>query len=182
MNRFSGYGNRRGRRSFRTSMQSYRPVAHITRNRFETTLSPAAGTETPIGVVACVEAPGDRGSAVPAGAIIRSIVVQCNTVSTGIGKHQYLLVYRPASEDLATPIAAYWNSADPLSEEGVKMRRLAMSKCITKQISTASIVPFTKIIKWKGQKRLYDGDDISLWVLDSATSTYDCEVWITFTQ
>lgn len=177
-----GYGNRRGRRFFRTSTKSYRPSVHVTRNRFEQTLAPSAGTETPISVAACVEAPGDRASAVPAGAVVRSIVVQCNTDSTGVGKHQYLLVYRPAAENLATPIASYWDSTDPLTEEGVKMRRLAMSKCETVMISASSIVPYKRTFKWKGAKRMYDGDDINLWVLDEATTTYDCEVWMTFTQ
>lgn len=172
------------RRSFRPQRRTaYRAVAHVTRNRFENTLGvTTGGTETPQSICLAVEAPGDRSTAVPAGCIVRSIVCNLRATEPVDGKHQCLLVYRPASENVATPIASYWDSTDPLTEEGVKLRRLAMGRCHTREVNAATDIPHVFTCRWKGQKRMYDGDDISAWILDEAGTTYRCQTWMSFTQ
>lgn len=158
-----------------------RPIIHRTKNRFEGTVA-VIGTETPHSVVDCVEAPGNRSTTVPAGAVLRSIVIEGRPQTLVAGQYQFLLVYRPAAENVATPIASYWDVTDPLTEEGVKLRRLSMSRCKTVRVNTGDGTPRVRFT-WKGAKRMYDGDDVNLWTLtDGAGATWEFETWITFTQ
>jgi len=114
--------------------------------------------------------------------VVRSITLQARPQAINAGESQFLLVYRPAAENVATPIASYWDTTDPLTEEGVKMRRLAMSRCKTIMINTTDGTPLLTM-KWKGAKRIYDGDDISLWAhTGGADTTWNVQGWMTFTQ
>lgn len=167
-----------GRRRTRT----FRPIAHVTRNRWETTLTVQAAQENALSIVNGAEAPADRLDDVPAGAILRSIVLNARPQAINAGETQFLLVYRPAAENVATPIASYWDTTDPLTEEGVKMRRLAMSRCKTIMVNTGDSTPFVSF-KWKGAKRIYDGDDVSLWAhTGGADTTWNVQGWMSFTQ
>jgi len=177
--RFSGprrfsLGRRRGR--------VFRPMAHVTRNRNELSLTTVAASEQALSLVAGTETPADRIDDVPPGSVVRSIVVQARPQAITAGEYQFLLVYRPAAENVATPIASYWDGTDPLTEEGVKMRRLAMSRCKTIMVNTGDATPLLTI-KWKGAKRIYDGDDISLWGhTGGADTTWNVQCWMTYTQ
>lgn len=93
-----------------------------------------------------------------------------------------LMVYRPGAENLAVPIASYWDVTDPLTEEGVKMRRLAMSRCKTINFLLESSTRPSFTFKWKGQKRMYDGDDVSIWILTDVVANFDFQTWLTFSQ
>lgn len=176
----------RGRFGLGHNMRSFsmRPIIHRTRNRWELVFGPTtAGTEASTNLVNVIEAPTNRGPDMPAGSILRSLVCVVWPTSSVAGKHQHLLVYRPAAENLATAVAAYWDTTDPLTEEGVKMRRLAMSKCktrLTEAALSSDVHPTT--LRWKGAKRLYDGDQITIDTLDAGATTYNCQVWTTFTQ
>lgn len=174
----------RGTRRFSLGRGRLRPIVHRTRNRFEQDLGPTTGgTETPFQVVSAVEAPTNRGDTVRAGSILRSITVQLRATANVAGKHQALLVYRPAAENVATPIASYWDATDPLTEEGVKLRRLAMSRCQTiVEPGNAGIHPHMFSLRWRGIKQMYDGDDVSVWILDAAATTYNGQVWTLFTD
>ncbi len=167
-----------GMRRFST-MRSFRP--HKTRNRYEQVFSPTAGTEFQGDVVVGVEAPADRANDVRAGSTLTSLIVNLRATAQVAGKHQALLVYKPAAENIATAIAAYWDATDPLTEEGVKMRRLAMSRCQTRLMTADSgVTPHKFFFKWRGRKHIYDGDSISVDILDAGTTVYNGEVWLTF--
>lgn len=160
-----------------------RPVIHKTRNRFETTLTTVAATETQMPLVEVVEAPANRGTQIPVGSILRSLVVSIQPTAFVANRHQNLLVYRPASENIGTPIASYLDSADPLGEEGVKMRRLPLGKLHSYAhtgAETSQLPRYT--FRWKGAKRMYESDDVSLWFLDTSVTSYIAQIWLTFTQ
>jgi len=162
----------------------YRAIVHTTKNKGQITIGPTtAGTEAITAIVEGVEAPANRFEDVPAGCIVRKVVVHAHPTTMVTGKHQAMLLYRPAAENLATPIASYFDVTDPLTEEGVKMRRLAMSpvKTFHTDVDAGPHAGFR--FTWKGAKRMYDGDSIDLAILDADTATtYDVQQWITFTQ
>lgn len=165
--------------------RSMRALVHKTRNRFETTLATTSATESQMPIVEVVEAPANRGTNLPVGSLLRSLVISVQPTAIVEGRHQAGLFYRPASENVVTPIASYFDSSDPLTEEGVKIRRLAMSKVSSDAafLTTGGGLPLPRrTFRWKGAKRLYDGDDISLWFLDTTSTTYIAQVWTTFTQ
>lgn len=162
----------------------YPPRPHVTKNRYETVIGPTtAGTESFTEIALGIEAPTNRSLHVPAGATVRSIVVAIKGTEPIVGKHQCLMIYKPAAENVATAIAAYWDTTDPLTEEGVKLRRLAMSKVTTVQTPSSNAIPANFLCKWKGAKHFYDGDSIDIFILDLNTAaTYNVQVWLTFTQ
>lgn len=170
---FGSFGNR-----------GMRPIVHVTRNRFEQDFGPTTGgVEATLTIVSCVEAPANRGANVPAGSVLRSLVVIATPITQVAGKRQAMLTYRPAAENLATAIASYFDQTDPLTEEGVKMRRLAMSKCQTfHEVAGTGLQVRPHVFKWKGAKRLYDGDTIDMDVLTDAATTYDVQTWLKFSQ
>lgn len=157
-------------------------VQHVTRNRWETTLTVQAAQENALSIVNGVETKSDRLNDVPEGSILRSIVLNARPAAINAGETQFLLVYRPAAENVATPIASYWDTTDPLTEEGVKMRRLAMSRCKTIMVNTGDSTPFLSV-RWKGAKRIYEGDDVSLWGHTGGSDTvWNVQGWISYTQ
>lgn len=160
-----------------------RPIVHLTKNRFEVDAGPTTGgVEALIPIVECVEAPANRLEDCPVGSVIRKLTLQVNPTTSVAGKHQMMLVYRPAAENVATPIASYFDGTDPLTEEGVKLRRLSMSRVQTKHITAGAQDQRPFYFKWKGAKRLYDGDSIDLAILDDAATSYDIQHWFTFSQ
>lgn len=172
--------NRRPSFKRRSFMPRYKP--HVTRNRFQSSSGAiTAATELQTIIASCVEAPTSRGPEVPAGCTINSIVINARGPAT-VAKYQALLVYRPGAENVAVPIASYWDVTDPLTEEGVKLRRLAMSRCQTRVTTDSANNPYFTF-RWKGNKRMYDGDDISLWFLSDVNNAgFDCQTWLKFTQ
>lgn len=169
----------RGRGSFRrgSGLRS-----HSTKNRYELVFGPTTGgLEAQNAIALGVDTPTNRSTHVRAGSTLTSIVCTLHHTAVVAGKHQALMLYKPAAENVATAIAAYWDITDPLTEEGVKIRRLQMSRCWTKEVGAAlgETIP-THTFRWKGQKHIYDGDEISIDTLDATATTWHAEIWLTF--
>lgn len=155
----------------------------MTKNRFTGTIGATTATvEANTSMVLGVDSPTNRSTSVPNGAILRSVLVNIYPQTMTAGKHRALLWRRPAAEDLSEPIVSYFNAADPLSEDGINMRKYAMGRVQTYFNDATSMVrPFH--LRWKGAMRIREGDEVMATILDTSTATtYTYEAWTSFTE
>lgn len=182
-NRRHGMGGRAPRfLSRRPRFLQLRAVPHITRNRFDGVIGPTtAAVSSNTNIATAFADPANRSTSIPNNSVLRSVVVVLHPTTMTSGKHQCLLWRRPSLENITAPIASYFESAEPMTEDGVKMRQLPMRKVETYiNDATSTIRPFR--CKWKGIMRMHEGDDVVITVLDTTTATtYNYEAWTTYT-
>lgn len=161
--------------------RSFRLLQNITKNRFDGTIGPTtANVESLTNVVLGVDAPTNRGPSVDNGSIVRSVVVKLMPTLVA-GRHDFLLMWRPGADDLATPIANYFDQTDPLPEDVINMRRYALTKMQT-YINDSTSITRPTILRWKGARRIREGDQIIVCIRDAAATTYLFQAWTKFSQ
>lgn len=168
------FGRRRGSR--------YGIGHSVTKNHFQMTFATTGGTELQTAVATGIDAPNDRGIDVPENSILRSVLVNLSADAIVVGKHQCLLIRRPGASALASPITNFFATTDPATEDMIEVRRQAMGTVHTKHSVAGGFEPVRFSCRWKGAMKMYDGDDVMLVLLDGTSTTYDAQVWLTFTR
>lgn len=159
----------------------YRMKQAVTKNHFQLALSTTGGTELQTPVATGIDAPNDRGIDVPENSVLRSVVCNMSALATVTGKHQCMLWRRPGGST-NNGIASFWLTTDPATEEMIEIRRSMMSTVHTKHIIIGAVEPLKFSCHWRGNMRMYDGDDVILSLLDGTSTDYDVQVWLTFTR
>lgn len=154
---------------------------NVTKNRFDGTIGPTtANVESLTNVALGVDSPTNRSTSVPNGAIIRSVIVKLMPTLVN-GRHDAILFWRPGADDLATPIANYFDSADPLTEDGINMRRYALTRIQT-YINDSTSINRPTFLRWKGARRIREGDQIIVALRDAEATTHYFQAWTRFSE
>lgn len=177
--RFARRGFRSRRKSFRNF---YKPKQTVKNHYQDPTFSCAATVEYPLNVASGVDYATDRHDSITDGGVMRSVVVelQLKDLPANPANHTCLLWYRKAGETLTTPIAAYFDSTDPLTGNAQLIRRRLLSRPHTfRTVAGQAFLP-KMICKWRGRLRLNDGDLIVCTVLCSENCDYQATVWLRY--
>lgn len=155
----------------------------LTTNHCETTTVTAAGVELQTAMFTCVNNPTERQTNIPEGAdLVKVRIRSWATDPTPVnGKHQCFLVKRPGAQVYTTgPIANWYSTTDPLTEEArdVRINRLSKKPHTVVTITGISGPPRYTCF-WKGHWPMRDGDDVILSQLDAGITnwTHECEAW-----
>lgn len=165
--RFRG---RRGRRFslFTKTVDHYETTATIT----------TGGTEEQYALNTATDAPNDRGSDIPAGAILKSITYVVTPQAILAGKYQMMMLRQPGATTFTTPIGSYFATTDPATEAMIKARKYCMVAPKTARVVTGALVPLRMVLSWRGNMKMQDGDDIVLSIIaPSSTQVFDIRVY-----
>lgn len=168
------------RKRFTGAFRRFKPAIRV-KNHYETTLIAGAGATTNLTVALAVDDVTNRSTHVQNGGVLKKVVCEVVPQSIVAGKNQCLMWKHLGPVTMSDPIAAYWSSTDPLSEDAVLIRRNLMGRVDTKRVYASSVVPFQMVCKWKGSSLMRDGDAIEISVNNTGSSvTFDVRVWITY--
>lgn len=121
-----------------------------------------------------IEPPTNRGIHLPVGSILTDIRVDAWATDAVpvTGRHQCMLLYRSGAQVFANPVASWFDSSDPLSEDAIEIRRANLSPVLTQYVINNNDRPVHHICKWSGKRTIRDGDDIILDLLDTAITNW----------
>lgn len=150
------------------------------KNHYETTLvHGGAGTQT-TNVCLTVDDVTNRSTHIQNGGVLKHVVVEIQPQSLAAGKYQCLMFKQLGPVTQADPIAAYFSSTDPLSEDAVLMRRNLMGRLETRRIFSTAVTPIQFTCKWKGNSLMRDGDAINVAIGSNVALTFDIRVWVRY--
>lgn len=137
-------------------------------------LTTVAATDLQTPIVTGIEPPTTRGLHVPVGAIITDIKVEAfATDATPVnGRHQCMLLWRSGGQVFANPVASWYDTTDPMSEDAIEIRRANLSPVITKYVITGHDLALKHICTWRGKRVVRDGDDVILNLLDTTATNW----------
>lgn len=145
-------GRRFGRRRAKPTINHYESVITTT----------TGGTEQSNTLLTGVDDVSNRSSQVPDGAIATSLSCRLHCTSLQAGEYTAMLFLQPGGLGIATPIASWYSTTDPLPEDAILIRKYKLRGPIVRQQITESSFPMTFNLRWRGRLRIRDGDDLVL--------------------
>lgn len=130
----------------------------------------ATATETNATIAVGVDDASNRSTHVPDGSILKSVSVrlQCTTIPAAVTKFQIILWRRPAADGTATPIAHWFSSTDPATQEHMSIRRFKLAGPFTSVKAASDFTAWKGRLFWRGNLKMRDGDDIFATILHDA--------------
>lgn len=169
------------RRRFGGAFRRFK-VATMRRNHYELDMATTSGTELITPIMTGTETPTDRQISVPTGAQIHYCIVRIQAQTIAAGKYQCMLSWRPGAETLTLPIASYFTTTEPVTNDMLRARRTCLSPPHTQRVVAGALVPVTFRCMWKDRKgrTVQDGDDIVLTLLQNSGGgvTFDTQVYL----
>lgn len=154
--------------------------AIVVKNHYETTMvHGGAGSQTTVVAVA-VDDVTNRSTHVQNGSVLKKVVVEIAPQTLTAGKYQCLMWKQLGGVAVADPIASYFSSTDPITEDAVLMRRNLMGRVETRRVFATAVVPLGFTCKWRGNTLMRDGDAIDITIGSNVALTFDIRVWITY--
>lgn len=148
----------------------------LSRNHTEFTFTTTGGTENLSTLVSGIATVTNRANQIKEGGVLRkmSCMIYATDATPVNGKHQCMMFFRPGGSALPTPIAAWFDQTDPLTEDAIDIRRDTMSRRgpHTRVIISGQSGPLVMHCFWKGRRILRDGDDVILSNLDANATSY----------
>lgn len=150
----------------------------LERNHCEMSFTTAAATESQQVITTALDDTTNRSTQIPTGAILKRMVVRLwATDATPVtGKHQCMLYYRPGATAIATPIASWFSTTNPITEENHQIRQLVLGKhpgVHTQFVVTGAAFPLREVCTFRGNRLMHDGDDIVLTQLDTNITNWE---------
>lgn len=140
---------RRGGRSFGRKRR-----AKPTINHYESVITTGTGgTEQSNTLATGVDDVTTRSSAVPDGALLTKLTCRLQCDSLQAGQYKAMLFLQPGGLGIATPLASWYVSTDPLPEDAILIRKYKLVGPIVRQQITETSFPMTFNLKWKGRIR-----------------------------
>lgn len=170
-----GYRRRRGRRFgyTRSRRKGMRVMLRPTVNHWEddSSLSAVAtATETSMTVATGIDDATNRSTHIPDGSILKAVRVslQCNTIPAAVTKFQVILWRRPGGDATTNPITNYFATTDPATQSMMNIRRFKLRGPFTTNKAASDFTAYRTTLKWRGNLKIRDGDDIIATILHDA--------------
>lgn len=141
------------------------------------TTSTTGGTELQTVLTTATDDTTNRSTTMPTGAVLRKIRVNLwsTTDPAPAGKHQCMLLYQPGATTYASPIASWFSTTNPITEENQQIRSNILGRhpgVHTRVVSSTPSGPVFMSCFWKGKQLMHDGDDIVLVQLDAVSTAW----------
>lgn len=148
-------------------------------NHCEATTATTGGTELLTTMFTALDAPTNRSTHIPAGAVLKSVLIRLfATDATPVaGKHQCGLWWRPGAMAFQGGLFTGWYaSTDPITSVMVESRKYALQRNPHTLVTiTGAAFPPRMTCFWRGNRVMRDGDDIVLAQLDAGSTAWYAE-------